>query len=197
MNEKNQDFKQARARKINDNNFYLTIRYLLSQTLDNKRLAYHELKSKIHALHDIAPHENTSKAYIEQSIDKLKAKISRNEESIFVDQYPLWSSKKQCEKEILRFNAEIEKLRDSYIELTQHLMFDLHTIVVQLDDGTYSAMTNWVKQARSRAKKHKRQVTLSYAALDALKELKSTLNVDTYDEAITMINHYAKVKKWK
>ncbi len=197
MNEKNQEFKQARARKINDNNFYLTLRYLWLQTLNNKRLAYHELKSKIHALHDIAPRSETSKAYIDQRIDELKAKITRNEESIFVDQYPLWSSKKHCEKEILRFNAEIEKLRDNHIELTQSLMFDLHTIVVQLDDGTYSALNSWVKQARSRAKKDKRQVSLSNAAFDALKELKSTLNVDTYDEAITMINHYAKVKKWK
>lgn len=184
----NNIYKQGRARKINDNNFYLTIRYLSLQTFNDKRLAYHELKDEIRELDDIAPGKKTSKAYLKKLIGECEERISSCKTAIFVNQFSAHQNKEYCEKVIKVNKDKIKESRDNYIELSDKIKFDLHSIVVKLDDEIYSAMNNWIKQQRYREKAHNYQVTLSAEGKVALQMLKKTLGADSYDETLIRLN---------
>jgi len=186
------EFKQGRSRKINENNFYLTIQYLWLQTYDNKRLAYHELKGEIRTFHDIAPGKKTSKAYLDKFISECEERISSCETNIFVNQFLDHQNKGYCEKVITANKAKINESRDNYVELSDKMKFDLHSIVVRLDDEIYSAMSSWIKQNRARAKEHKHQVTLSTAGKVALEQLKYELNAKSYDETLIKLSRKTK-----
>lgn len=195
MKETKQDFKQARSRKINDNNFYLTIRYLWLQTFENKRLAFHELKDEIRELNDISPTKKTSKAHVEQVVSECEKRISSCETAIFVNQFQAHQNKEYCEKVIKLNKEKIKELRDNCTELTEKMKFDLHTIVAKLDDEIYSAMTSWIKQQRYRDKKQNSQVTLSYEAKQALKLIKFHLEAADYNEALIQAKEIVLSKK--
>jgi len=188
--------KQGRARKVNEKNFYLMCQYLSKQSVPSGRLANSELKDEFCEFRDFKPGIRESKEYIEKEVTQLERKISTNEDRIFVQHFPAHMNQEACEIEIKECKSRIELISNAYVELTDKMKFDLHSIIMKLDEKTYSAMNNWVKQQRSRAKEHKYQVTLSNAGFKALKELKSTLNADNYNEAIMKINKYAKSKNW-
>ncbi|MFT5298202.1 MAG: hypothetical protein ACI9YH_004249 [Colwellia sp.] len=197
VTQEKKDFKQASTRKINEKNFYYTIQFLYEQTLPAKNYFDENMTQKIRDFYHGSPKITSSKHFVESKIEGCKKRILSNQEMINFNNCTIIHDEKFCKQAIEQSKKSIISYRDSYIELDKKIMFDLHSIVITLDDSTYKRMSNWIKQQRFRNKVELHQVTLSNAAFEALKELKSTLNSDNYNDAIIKINMYAKSKSWK
>jgi hypothetical protein len=182
-------YKQGSKRKINANNFYYTIQYLYNLTLPPKDYHFDEdMTEKIHDSYFDSPKITSSKNHIESKIKELEGFISKNQDRIDFNNYHFNQSEKDCKEAIEYYKKSINKLRDSYVELDTKRMFELHSIVITLDDSIYKRMSNWVKQQRSRDKVEYRQVTMSIAAKNALESLKYKLNAKNYNETLIKLD---------
>lgn len=178
-------YKQGSKRKINANNFYYTIQYLYNLTLPPKDYLFDEdMTEKIHDSYFDSPKIISSKNYIESRVKELEEFISKNQDRIDFNNYSYNQSEKDCKEAIEKYKKSIKKSRDSYVELDTKRMFELHSIVITLEDSVYKRMNNWVKQQRLRDKVEYRQVTISIAAKRALESLKYKLNAKDYNETL-------------
>ena len=87
----------------------------------------------------------------------------------------------ELKKEVINFDYSF---KDKNYELTDKMMFDLHSIVMKLDDCLFSSMTSWIKQQRYRKKNLTLQVTLSLDGKVSLKRLMRKLNAKGYNETL-------------
>jgi len=182
-------YKQESKRKINANNFYYTIQYLNNLTFPPKDyFSDQEMTKKIRDLHYYSPKVTSSKNFVEARVKELEDLISKNQDRIDFNNYHFNQSEKDCKQAIGHYKKSIKKLRDSYVELDTKRMFELHSIVITLDDSIYKRMSNWVKQQRSRDKVEYKQVTISIAAKKALESLKYKLNAKNYNETLIKLD---------
>jgi hypothetical protein len=182
-------YKQGSKRKINPNNFYYISQYLNNLTFPPKDyFSDQEMTKKIRDLHYYSPKITSSKNYVESRVKELEDSISKIQDRIDFNNYAFNQSEKDCKEAIDNYKKSIKKLRDSYVELDTKRMFELHSIVITLDDSIYKRMSNWVKQKRSRDKVEYRQVTMSIAAKKALESLKYKLNAKDYNETLIKLD---------
>jgi len=182
-------YKQGSKRKINANNFYFTSQYLNNLTFPPKDyFSDQEMTKKIRDLHYYSPKITSSKNYVESRVKELEDLISNIQDRIDFNNYAFNQSEKDCKEAIDNYKKSIKKLRDSYVELDTKRMFELHSIVITLEDCIYKRMTNWVKQQRLRDKVEYRQVTISIAAKSALENLKYKLNAKDYNETLIKLD---------
>lgn len=87
----------------------------------------------------------------------------------------------ELKNEVINFDYSF---KDKNYELTDKMMFDLHSIVMKLDDCLFSSMTSWIKQQRYRKKNLTLQVTLSLDGKVSLKRLMKKLNAKGYNETL-------------
>lgn len=71
-------------------------------------------------------------------------------------------------------------------------MFDLHQILVKVNDGVYAALKSYMKQKRYRAKNLTFQVTLSEDAKFSLWRLKRKLNAKDYNATLIELDNIIK-----
>ena len=187
-------YKQGSKRKINANNFYYTIQYLYNFTIQPNNYFFDDddMREKIRGFYHDSPIITSSKSYVESRVKDLEDLISKIQDRIDFNNYSFNQSENDCKEGIERYKKSIKELRDSYIELDEKRMFDLHSIVIALEDPFYKRMSNWVKQQRLRDKVDHRQVTLSVAAKRALETLKYKLKAKDYNETLIKLDKIIK-----
>lgn len=87
----------------------------------------------------------------------------------------------ELKNEVINFDYSF---KHKNYELTDKMMFDLHSIVMKLDDCLFSSMTSWIKQQRYRKKNLTLQVTLSLDGKVSLMRLMKKLNAKGYNETL-------------
>jgi len=184
------DFKQGRARKVNVDNFYLICDYLRRNeeklgafcwVIDSdSSLKTHE---EVMLFLVTAPKERTSKVYVEKATYESKAQIIELKERIELEHFsPFYHNKEKCEESIAIAQKRLQGL--SYIELTEAMLYELHSLLVQMESFAYKAMVSWVKQKRFRDKKITHQVTLSERGKKALESLKVKLKANNFNDVL-------------
>lgn len=182
-------YKQGSKRKINPNNFYYTIQYLYNLTQPPKDFFFdEEVTKKIRSLYWESPKITSSKQYIESILKECEEDILSNQDIINHKDFSFFQTEKDCKEKIEEFTKSIESYRESYVHLDNKLMFDVHAIVVTIEDSIYKRMNNWIKQQRFRHKEKHKQVTLSVKAKKALASLKGKLNAKDYNETIILLD---------
>ena len=184
MTEIKKEFKQGRARKINEKNFYLTMKYLHLQIQDGKRLCDEKQKNSIRGFYS----EKRFNAKKNFEIQGLLEEISLREKYISSNKFPELESKADSQKKIINLHKAIKMHKKNCVQITPKELFDLHSIVAKLDDSIYKSMTSWIKQERHRRTTFTYQVTLSVQGKTALKGLKETLGAASYDETLIKLN---------
>ena len=90
----------------------------------------------------------------------------------------------EAKKLIDENNNKIKDIRNSNSVLSEQTMYNLHLILVTLEDGIYKAMTSWIKQYRYRKKESLFQITLSMDAKLSLKSIQKKLKTKDYNETL-------------
>jgi hypothetical protein len=197
-NEEDKIYKQGNKRKVKESNFYLICEYLKKKNIFPAPLFYDDEVSDELAFLRRAPAKSTSKEEVENTVKLANSCIKQAKCCIemqrFDDEY---KDQEDCEADIALWTDIIEKDRASYRELTDKEMYELHTIIMKLDDKTYAAMTSWIKQVRHRKKNKGCQVTLSEKAKYSLEFLKKNLGTADYNETLIQLHNelYEKLRK--
>lgn len=185
MAEIKEEFKQGRARKVKPENFYLTCTYLIKQTKKGGKLEYFydELKEDIETfISDVKDEYDTAKS-IENKINHLKK--SNMSASTMLDSTLFHKEhNEEAKKLIAENNNKIKDIRNSNSALSEKTMYNLHLILVKLEDDIYKAMTSWIKQYRYRKKESLFQITLSIDAKLSLKSIQNKLRTKDYNETL-------------
>lgn len=197
-NEEDKIYKQGSKRKVKESNFYLICEYLKKKSIFPEPFSFDDEVSDELAFLRSAPGKYTSKEEVENGI-KLANSCIKNakyciETQRFDDEY---ADKEACEADITFWTISIEESRARYRELTDKEMYELHTIIMKLDDKIYAAMTSWIKQVRHRKKNKGCQVTLSKDAKYSLEFLKEKLGAADYNETLIKLHHelYEKLRQ--
>jgi hypothetical protein len=191
-NEEVGTYKQGRARKVDESNFYLMTKYLDRQSIEGKRLYFNKLTDEIREFVFFAPDFMTSKEYIDKAIAVKNIDIDSLEARIRVKHFPKNEDEKTSKEKIDEIKLRIIELNESYIKLTNKMMFDLHSIVMKLDEHIYNSLRTWMKQERYRKKKITFQVTLSDDGKFSLRSLKDKLKAKDYNDTLIQLNNIIK-----